>query len=122
MPLEELRRAVEQAGPRGDGAGIALHAERPAAELAGHACLLVDDGLATGATMLAAVRHARAHAASRVVAAAPVGVPETLRMLAAEADAVVCLSVPEHLLAVGAWYDDSSQVGEREVLDLLASG
>jgi putative phosphoribosyl transferase len=43
-------------------------------------------------------------------------------MLAAEADAVVCVSAPEHLLAVGAWYDDFSQVGEREVLDLLAAG
>jgi putative phosphoribosyl transferase len=122
LPVAELQRAIERAAHEADELDRALHAEHPAADLTGRTCILVDDGLATGATMLAAVRHARAGGARRVVVAAPVGVPDTLSMLAAEADAVVCVSAPEHLLAVGAWYDDFSQVGEREVLDLLAAG
>jgi len=122
LRVEDVRSAIERAAREADELDRALHAQHAAADLTGRTCILVDDGLATGATMLAAVRHARAHGAGRVVAAAPVGVPDTVRMLEAETDAVVCVAVPEHLLAVGAWYDDFSQVGEREVLDLLAAG
>jgi putative phosphoribosyl transferase len=99
-----------------------LHAEHPPLELAGRTCVLVDDGLATGATMIAAVRWARARGAARVVAAVPVGAAETVALIHREADAVVCPYALEVFVAVGAWYDDFGQVGDGEVVRLLGGG
>jgi putative phosphoribosyl transferase len=81
--------------------------------------ILVDDGLATGSTMKAAVEAVRRHEPARVVVAVPVGAPSTCRELAALADEVVCARTPEPFSAVGLWYDDFSQTTDAEVRDLL---
>jgi putative phosphoribosyl transferase len=89
--------------------------------IAGHAVILVDDGLATGATMQAAVRAVRLLAPSRIVVAVPVGALATCRLLAHDVDEVVCAAAPERLSAVGVWYDDFSQTSDDEVERLLAA-
>lgn len=97
-------------------------AGRPNLDLAGRAAVLVDDGLATGASMLAAIRVARAVGAAVVIAAAPVGATDTIRRLAQEADEVMVDQPLRTLRAVGQWYDDFTQVTDAEVLRLLAAG
>jgi predicted phosphoribosyltransferase len=82
--------------------------------------VLVDDGLATGASMRAAVEAARQLSPARLVVAVPVGAPDTCRALARVADEVVCAVRPEPFLAVGVWYDDFRQTTDAEVHDLLA--
>ena len=94
---------------------------RPALDLKNRTVVIVDDGLATGATMLAAVRAVRNAGAARVVAAAPVASDEAAALIHAECDALVVLQVPPFLHAVGAWYVDFSQVEDAEVRRLLAT-
>ncbi|GMU54743.1 MAG: phosphoribosyltransferase [Candidatus Xenobia bacterium] len=94
---------------------------RPPLQLTDRTVLLVDDGLATGSTMRAAVQAARQLGASWIVVAVPVAPPETLATLKREADQVVCLDSPEFFYAVGAFYADFTQVSDREVSLLLAS-
>jgi predicted phosphoribosyltransferase len=83
--------------------------------------ILVDDGLATGASMRAAILAARQQRPATVVVAAPVGAPESCEDLRQVADRVVCPSRPEPFSAVGLWYEDFSQVTDEEVRRLLAS-
>jgi putative phosphoribosyl transferase len=92
---------------------------RTAVELRGRVVLLIDDGLATGATMKAAVEGVRAHNPARIVVAVPVGSPETCREFADVADEIVCASAPEYFAAVGQWYRDFSQTSDEEVRELL---
>lgn len=94
------------------------HAEPPL-DLTGKISVLVDDGLATGASMLAAIRAARAMGAERVIAAAPVGAMDTIRRLSAEADEVVVSHSPPRFGSVGQWYDDFNQVEDSAVLNAL---
>ena len=89
-------------------------------ELRGRTALLVDDGLATGATMRAAVQALRALGPSRIVVAVPVGSREAVAALADQADEVVCLETPEPFHGVGAWYGDFSQTSDEEVRAALA--
>ncbi|MGD9694112.1 MAG: phosphoribosyltransferase [Thermoleophilia bacterium] len=96
-----------------------LHAETPALDPEGAACVLVDDGLATGASMVAACRWARSAGARRVIAAAPVASREGADALRAEADQVVCVHEIDRFIAVGAWYRDFGQVDEGRVLACL---
>ncbi|HEU4954930.1 MAG TPA: phosphoribosyltransferase family protein [Gemmatimonadales bacterium] len=100
----------------------AFRGDRPATRLAGRTVVLVDDGLATGSTMLAAVAAARAASAARVVVAVPVAPGDTCRTLSERADEVVCLSTPARFRAVGDWYEDFSQVDDDEVRRLLGMG
>ena len=93
---------------------------RPAPELRGRTVILVDDGLATGATMRVAVRAVRRQAPARVIAAAPVAAPEACELLRAEADEVACAEAPDPFLGVGRWYLDFSQTNDEEVCRLLA--
>jgi len=95
-------------------------ASQPAPELAGLTAILVDDGLATGSTMLAAIRHARKLHAAAIVVAVPVGSRDACGQLRSEADDVICLAIPDFFYAVGEWYRDFSQVGDSEVRHLLA--
>jgi predicted phosphoribosyltransferase len=91
----------------------------PPLNLRGMSVLLVDDGLATGCTMLAAVREARRLKAAIVVAAAPVTSGNAEALVCAEADDVVTLHIAVDLSSVGEWYDDFEQVGDSEVCELL---
>ena len=93
---------------------------RPAPELQGLTIILIDDGLATGATMRAAVKALRQRGVSKIVVAVPVGPPDTCREFEDEADEVVCASAPEFFQAVGQYYEDFSQTSDDEVRDLLA--
>jgi predicted phosphoribosyltransferase len=94
--------------------------DRPAPEVRGRVVILVDDGLATGSTMRAAVAALRQQRPARIVVAVPVGSPETCAELNAEADEAVCARTPEPFYAVGLWYDDFAQTTDDEVHDLLA--
>ena len=91
-------------------------------DLRGRVVVLVDDGLATGSTMKAAVQAVRARDPSSVVVAVPVGAPETCREFAGIADEVVCARSPAPFAAVGQWYVDFSQTGDEEVRELLREG
>jgi putative phosphoribosyl transferase len=94
-------------------------AGRPMTELRGRVVILVDDGLATGSTMRAAVQAVRALNPARVIVAAPVGAPETCDQFADIADEVICARTPEPFSAVGLWYRDFSQTTDEEVRELL---
>lgn len=89
------------------------------ADLRDRIVILVDDGLATGSTMKAAVQAVRAHAPSRIVVAVPVGSAETCREFADLADEIVCARAPQHFRAVGEWYREFSQTTDEEVRELL---
>ena len=93
---------------------------RPAPELRDRVVILVDDGLATGATMRAAVKALRHRGAAKIVVAVPVGPPDTCREFEGEADETICASVPEFFQAVGQYYEDFSQTSDDEVRELLA--
>jgi predicted phosphoribosyltransferase len=94
--------------------------DRPVAEVCGRTVILVDDGLATGSTMRAAVAALRQRRPARIVVAVPVGSADTCAELREEADEVVCARTPEPFYAVGLWYDDFAQTTDDEVRDLLA--
>jgi len=98
-----------------------LRGDRPPLDLAGRPVVLVDDGLATGATMRVAAVASRRAGASEVVVAAPVASPEGVRSLAGLTDDIICVDVPVHLRAVGLSYRDFTAVGEDEVRRLLQS-
>jgi len=89
--------------------------ERPAPELAGRVVVLVDDGLATGSTMRAAVTAVRDRHPARVVVAVPVGAAATCRELGNEADEVVCARSPATFRAVGEWYANFAEVGDDRI-------
>lgn len=91
----------------------------PPLDLRGRTTILVDDGLATGATMRAAVVAVRQLGAARVVVAIPVGPGETYERFGRDADEVVCLMTPTPFWAIGQWYDDFSQVSDENVRELL---
>ena len=93
---------------------------KPPPDVGGNTILIIDDGLATGATMRAAIASLRQAAAARVIAAVPVGAMSTCRKIGQEADELVCLHTPEPFYGVGQWYSDFSQTSDEEVLALLA--
>lgn len=93
--------------------------DRASPSVAGKTVIVVDDGLATGATMQAAVAALRTLQPHRIIAAAPVGSTEACAALRQVADACLCSRVPRPFGGVGAWYDDFSQTSDDEVLDLL---
>jgi len=97
----------------------AYRGSRPPLEMRGRTGILVDDGLATGATMEAAVQAMRSLAAGRIVVAVPVASPEARDRVARDADEVVCLRAPELFSAVGQWYQNFGQTSDEEVRALL---
>src|SRR6476661_2391274 len=92
---------------------------RPAPELRDKVAILVDDGLATGATMRAAVKALRQSGAAKIVVAVPVGPPDTCHEIEEQADETICLSTPEFFQAVGQYYEDFSQTTDEDVRELL---
>ena len=92
---------------------------RPAPEVRGQTIILVDDGLATGSTMRAAVAALRQQRPARIVVAVPVGAPSTCDEFRADVDQIVCGFTPEPFYGVGQWYEDFSQTSDEEVRELL---
>ena len=105
---EEVARRAETL--RGGGGPIPLF---------GRVCVVVDDGVATGATLEVSLRLVTRGNPRQAIAAIPVGPPDTIKRLAAIVDDVVCPLQPVTFFAVGAWYDDFGQVSERDVIELL---
>jgi putative phosphoribosyl transferase len=93
---------------------------RPSPELRDRVVILVDDGLATGATMRAAVKALRQRGVAKIVVAVPVGPPDTCREIEQEADETICLSTPAFFQAVGQYYEDFSQTSDEDVRELLS--
>jgi len=117
---EEALAAVVAAALRdADELDRRLHAAHPSLDLAGSTCVLCDDGLATGATMIVAIRWARARGAARVLAAVPVAATESAVTVRGEADGLVCLHELEDFWAVGVWYRSFDQVSDADVVRLL---
>jgi predicted phosphoribosyltransferase len=106
---EELRRRAE-----------VYRGGRAPVDLAGKVAIVVDDGVATGGTAVAAIRWARNHGAAKVVLAVPVAPGDAVERLRQEADQVVALAAPEPFYAVGQWYADFPQVSDEEVIELLS--
>lgn len=97
----------------------AYRGDRPAPEVRGRTVILVDDGLATGSTMRAAVTALRRQEPERLIVAVPVGSPETCAEFEEETDETVCAQTPRPFRAVGMWYEDFSQTTDEEVHELL---
>lgn len=96
--------------------------DRPPLDVRGKTVILVDDGLATGSTMRAAVAAIRRLGPPRIVVAVPVGAAETCKEFESEADEVICTHEPTPFHGVGMWYEDFTQITDEEVRDLLARG
>jgi putative phosphoribosyl transferase len=112
---EVIERVAEQERLELERRERAFRGDRPPLEVRGKSVILVDDGVATGSTMRAAIRVLRARGAERLVAAIPTAPAQTVQALAREVDEVVVLMTPEPFLAIGRWYEDFSQLSDEEV-------
>lgn len=121
LSKDEIDRIVRRALAELDARETAYHHLRPALDLHGKTAILVDDGLATGSTMHAAVRGVRSLGAKRVVVAVPVSSRHAVDSLRSEADDVVASLVPGSFYAVGQFYEDFAQTSDDEVRSLLTS-
>jgi putative phosphoribosyl transferase len=117
--IDRVRAAEQQELERRDQA---YRGDRPMPQLEDREVIIVDDGLATGATMRAAVSALRQYRPRRIVVAVPVAPPETVRELEQEADQVVSLLTPTPFYGVGYWFEDFSQTTDDEVRSLLRHG
>jgi putative phosphoribosyl transferase len=119
---ETLERVTQQEWKELQRRDLRYREGRPLPSLEGHILILVDDGIATGATMLAALESLRQHEAKKIVVAVPVAPVETVRSLNRLVEEVVCLMAPTPFNAVGEWYADFSQTSDDEVCYLLSQG
>ncbi len=117
---QELEQVREREAAEVERRAQRLRGDVAREPLTGRTAVLVDDGIATGATVRAACQVVRALGAARVVVAAPVAPPSAVQQLREEADEVVCLACPAHFLAVGSWYRDFGQTSDEEVARLLS--
>jgi putative phosphoribosyl transferase len=97
----------------------AYRGDRAPVDVSGKTVILIDDGLATGATMRVAIQALRRREPARIVAAVPVAAPETCSGMSELADEMVCAATPESFFAVGSWYQDFSHTSDEEVRGLL---
>jgi putative phosphoribosyl transferase len=118
---EEVQAVIAREEEEAQSREVLYRRGAPSPDFAGKTVILVDDGLATGSTMVAAMRHARSLKALKIIVAAPVASAYARQRLRTEAEDVICLAVPEHFIAVGEWYRNFDQVSDREVTALLAA-
>ncbi len=97
----------------------AYRGDRPKPEIEGSTVILIDDGLATGATMRAAAAALKTKNPAKIVIAVPTAAPDTCEIFRKEVDEIICLATPEPFYGVGAWYEDFSQTTDKEVCELL---
>ncbi|MFP2928844.1 phosphoribosyltransferase [Pyxidicoccus sp. 3LG] len=121
IPQEAIDATAEREGRELQRREQSYRGGRPPPDVKGRTVIIVDDGLATGTTMRAAVAALRQLGPARIVVAVPVGAVESCEDLAAEADEVVCARKPEPFYAVGLWFRDFAQTTDDEVRDLLVS-
>lgn len=107
--MEEMRRRVQR-----------FRRGQPVPDLGGRVVILVDDGIATGSTMRAAIRAVQKHRPARLIVATPVASPDVVQSLARDVDEVVCLYQPRPMYAIGLWYEDFQQVPDEEVARILS--
>jgi len=119
LSLVQMREVVAQAQHEIERRERLYRGESRHVNVMGKTVILVDDGIATGSSIRAAIKALRKMKAARIVVAVPVAPPETCWKLQSEADDIVCLYAPEAFYAVGAFYEDFSQVTDEEVIDLL---
>lgn len=120
IPAHAIERLAAEEKVTLEKRELLYHAGRPALDLRDRTVILVDDGIATGATMHAALKAVKQHHPKSVVAAVPVASVQAWEVLAGEADEVVCLATPDPFYAVGLWYEEFPQVSDGEVQRLLA--
>jgi putative phosphoribosyl transferase len=121
VPREAIKRSVLLERRELERREEEYRGDRPPLDVVGRTVVIVDDGLATGSTMRAAVAALRSKSPRRIIVAVPVAARETCEMLASEVDEVICPWTPEPFNAVGLWYEDFSQTTDGEVRDLLDS-
>ena len=122
IPREVIERATAEQQRELERRQLAYRGGHPPPPLRGRTVILVDDGLATGSTMRAAVAALREHGPARVVVAVPVGAPEACAAMREVADECVCIHAPAAFRGVGLWYDDFAQTTDDEVRELLGEG
>ncbi|MHC5745243.1 MAG: phosphoribosyltransferase [Nostoc sp.] len=120
IPDEVIARVAAQEERELERRERLYRGNRPLRNLQGRTVILVDDGLATGATMWAAVVTVRKQQPAQIVIAVPVAAPETCQELETEIDEIVCISTPSPFQSVGLWYESFPQTTDEEVRDLLA--
>ncbi len=120
IPLHVIRAVAEREGAELQRRLQQYRGDRPFVPVTGRAIVLVDDGLATGSTMKAAIKALRHEHPSEIIVAVPVAALATCREIQTAVDDIVCLHTPENFAAVGLWYDDFSQTSDDEVRQLLA--
>ena len=119
LPEEDINRVAAKEQRELERREKAYRGDRPPQELSDRTVILVDDGLATGASMHAAAVALRQHNPKQIIAAVPVSAPETCNELQVEVDEIICSETPKPFLAVGLWYDKFDQTTDQEVRDLL---
>jgi predicted phosphoribosyltransferase len=119
IPVEQIEQVVEREQAELERRDALYRDGRPMTPLTNRTVIVVDDGLATGSTMKAAVQAVRQQNPALVIVAVPVGAPETCRALREIADEVICARTPKSFSAVGQWYRDFSQTSDEEVIALL---
>lgn len=120
IPWEEIERVAAREEQEAERREQLYRGNRPALELRDRTVILVDDGLATGSTMLAAVKCVKSLQPSTVIVAVPVASMQACAHIREEADECVCLATPAPFMAVGEWYEDFRQTSDAEVRELLA--
>ena len=120
VPAEAIERVTAAERREMDRRERLYRDGRPPPDVSGRTVILVDDGLATGSTMRAAVEALREEGAKKIVVAVPVAAPDTCAAMKDEVDEIVCALTPEPFRAVGIWYADFSETTDEEVRDLLS--
>lgn len=121
LPEDVIDQVTEREGRELERRERAYRGDAPPADVEGRSVILVDDGVATGSTMSAAIAALRQRNPREVIVAVPIAPIETCARLRREADRVVCLHTPEPFLAIGLWYREFTQLADEDVMDALAA-